>query len=189
MIRQRMYVAIKLPFNYKLVQAGITVIIANDHSWHHPHRSNDLATKGEKWNGKLRLECVNGHHPPSKTQVRVLPWTCRSEWKWPSRQTEGKWPSRQTSRQSNPHKRTASRKIWSVEELETLLAGAKPGTSHHRSPGGERRGKRKCYTIFVERTREGHRLSDRYRSRLTGDVGETSERRGEAHKLWAFPSA
>ena len=30
-----------------------------------------------------------------------------------------------------------------VEELETLPAGTKPGTSHHRSPGGERRGKRK----------------------------------------------
>ena len=29
-----------------------------------------------------------------------------------------------------------------VEELETLPAGTKPGTSHHRSPGGERRGRR-----------------------------------------------
>jgi len=37
----------------------------------------------------------------------------------------------------------ASRKISSVEELETLPAGAKPRTSHHRSPGGDRRGKRK----------------------------------------------
>ena len=35
-------------------------------------------------------------------------------------------------------------KIGSVEELETLPAGSKPRTLHHRSPGGERRGKRKC---------------------------------------------
>ena len=42
-----------------------------------------------------------------------------------------------------------------VENLETLPAGTKSRTSHHRSPGGERRGK----TIFPERTREGHRHS------------------------------
>ena len=30
---------------------------------------------------------------------------------------------------------------------------------------------------FVERTREGHRLSDQNRNCFTGDVGETSERR------------
>ena len=35
-----------------------------------------------------------------------------------------------------------SGRITSVE-LETLPAGPKPRTSHHRSPGGERRGKRK----------------------------------------------
>ena len=29
------------------------------------------------------------------------------------------------------------------KELETLPAGTKPGTTHHRSPGGQRRGKRK----------------------------------------------
>ena len=41
---------------------------------------------------------------------------------------------------SNPHKWLVSRKIGSVEELETLAAGTKPRTLHHRSPGGERRG-------------------------------------------------
>ena len=30
-----------------------------------------------------------------------------------------------------------------VEALETVPGGTKPRTSHHRSPGGERRGKRK----------------------------------------------
>ena len=33
----------------------------------------------KKWNGKPRVKCVNGRHPPSKTPVVVLPWTCRSE--------------------------------------------------------------------------------------------------------------
>ena len=33
--------------------------------------------------------------------------------------------------------------LISVEKLETLSAATKPRTSHHRSPGGERRGKRK----------------------------------------------
>ena len=98
-----------------------------------------------------RLECVTGRHPPSKTPVGVLPWTCRSE---------GKRPSRQTGGQSNPHKRLASRKILSVEELETLPAGTKPRTSHYRSPGGERRGKRKRSTIFLERTKNGHRQAN-----------------------------
>ena len=46
---------------------------------HHPHRFNELATKSEKWNGKPTVECVDGQHPPSKTPVGVLPWTCRSE--------------------------------------------------------------------------------------------------------------
>ena len=52
-------------------------------------------------------------------------------------------PSWWTGRRSNHHMRLASRKIWSVEELETLLpAGTKPRTSHHWSPvaGKEERG-------------------------------------------------
>jgi len=34
--------------------------------------------------------------------------------------------------------------LESVEELDTLPVDAKPRTSHHQSPGGERLGKRKC---------------------------------------------
>ena len=52
---------------------------------HHPHRFLELATKGEKWNGRPGLECVDGRHPPSKTPVGELPWTCGSEGKWGSR--------------------------------------------------------------------------------------------------------
>ena len=57
----------------------------SDHTCHHPNRFNELATKSEKWNGKPRPECVDGRHPHSKTSMGVLPWTCRSEGKWPSR--------------------------------------------------------------------------------------------------------
>ena len=46
-----------------------------------------------------------------------------------ARRLAGKWP--------------ISHKMLSVEKLETLPAGTKPKTPHHRSPGGERRGKRK----------------------------------------------
>ena len=49
-----------------------------------------IATKSDKWNGQPRVKCVDGRHPPSKTLVGVLPWTCRSERKRPSRQTDGK---------------------------------------------------------------------------------------------------
>ena len=37
----------------------------SDHTCHRPHRFNELATKSEKWNGKPRLACVDGLHPPS----------------------------------------------------------------------------------------------------------------------------
>ena len=99
---------------------------------HHAHRFNELATKNEKWTGKPKLECVDGRHPSSKT-VDVLPWTCRSE---------GKWRSRQTGGQSNPHNWLASRKIWSFEELETLPAGTKPRnhTTDHLAKRGVERG-------------------------------------------------
>ena len=43
------------------------------------------------------------------------------------------------NRQSSHHKCPASLKIWGVEELETLSAGAKQRTLCHRSPEGERR--------------------------------------------------
>jgi len=48
----------------------------SEHTYHHPHRFNELAIKNiknEEWNGKPRLKCTNGWHPPSKTPVDVLP--------------------------------------------------------------------------------------------------------------------
>ena len=41
-----------------------------------------------------------------------------------------------------------------------IPADTKPMTSHHRSPGEERRGKRNHSMIFIETTRKDHRLSD-----------------------------
>ena len=51
----------------------------SDHTYHHPHRLNELATKSEKCNKKHRLVCANVRHPPSETRVDVLLWTFRSE--------------------------------------------------------------------------------------------------------------
>ena len=59
-----------------------------------------------------------------ETHVGVLPWKCRSK---------VKWPSKKTGEESSYHKWLASRKIWSVEELETLPAGTESRTPHHRS--------------------------------------------------------
>ena len=39
----------------------------------------------------------------------------------------------------NSHRKCLERKIGSVWEVEALLAGTKPRSSHHRPPGGERR--------------------------------------------------
>ena len=45
----------------------------------------------------------------------------------------------------------------------------------------ERLGKRKHQTIFLERTREGHRQSDEHWNCFKGNIRETSERQGGAH--------
>ena len=73
--------------------------------------------------------------------------------------------------------------LESVEELDTLPVDAKPRTSHHQSPGGEKCGKRNGWTIFLERTRTGHRESDQHLncSKVNAREPETSERQGGAH--------
>ena len=50
-------------------------------------------------------------------------------------------------------------------------------------PGGERRGKRKRYTIFLERTREGHRQSDKHWNCFKGNVGELLRDRVEEREV------
>ena len=65
-------------------------------------------------------------------------------------------------------------------------AGTKPRTSPRRLPGGEMRWKRKRQTIFLERTREGHRQSDEHWNRFKCNFGETSKRLGGAHNYGLF---
>ena len=54
------------------------------------------------------------------------------------------------------------------------------GESDRREEGENDR-KRKLKTIFLERTGEGHRQSDKHWNCLKGNIGKTSERRGGAH--------
>ena len=64
---------------------------------------------------------------------------------------------------------------------DTTCGGTKLKTSHHRSPGGERRGQRKHSTTCLGRTREGHHQSDKHWNGFKGNTGETSERRDGAN--------
>ena len=71
-------------------------------------------------------------------------------------------------------------------ELESLPTRTKPRTSHDRSPGGERRGKRERSTIFLERTRETHRQTN------TGTVSKATLGkllRDGVERIQAFPRA
>ena len=106
-------------------------------------RFNKLATKSEKWNGKPRLDCVDGRHPPKNTPVGVLSWTCRSE---------GKRPSRQTGGQSNPHKWLASRKIC-TEVLRSLRHHT---IDHLEKRGFERGSTRRSSLELFQRQRWGN---------------------------------
>ena len=58
-----------------------------------------------------------------------------------------------------------------VTSLSDVLKTEKRGTGGGRA--------RRC--SFKGRTRDGHRRSDDHWNCFKGDVGETSERRGEAH--------
>ena len=81
----------------------------------------------------------------------------------------------------------ASRKIRSIEKLEVLLASGKPKTSPHRSPGGERRGKRKRSAAFLERTTEAIVSQASVGTALMTTLGKRL-RDGE-ERIWVFPSA
>ena len=80
------------------------------------------------------------------------------------------------------YKTTVKQKLnsekWDVQHLSTFFSFSLFGV---QSLELERRGKRKRKTLFLERTREGHRQSDEPWNRFKGNVGETSERRDGAH--------
>ena len=66
-----------------------------------------------------------------------------------------------------------------LRSLRHYLGGHKAhAIIHHRSPGRERHRKGKRQTIFLERTREGHRQSDEHWNCRKGNVGEMSEMSG-----------
>ena len=104
-----------------------------------------------------------------------------------------------SQRLCNPFRQGEPHILWNLlQRYEWLssarhyLAGTKPRTSHHRSPGwGERRRMRKRSIILLERTneRKGHRQSDPTLELFQGQhYGETPERRGGAHNYgpsWA----
>ena len=114
-----------------------------------------------------RLECVNGQHPPSKTPVGVLPWTCQSEGKWPSRYTSGYGTL------------TNGLLLRGSEMLRSLWAQSQRHHTTDHVRGLERRSMRR--TIFLERMREGHCQSDEHWNHFKGNTGETSERQSGAH--------
>ena len=72
-------------------------------------------------------------------------------------------------------------KCLSVEGLETLPAGTKMRTSHHRSHRGQRHRKAKRLTIFLERVRKGRRQWDQHWNCLIGNAGNTAEVQGGVH--------
>ena len=111
----------------------------------------------------MRLD--NVRHQPSKTTANVPSWVG----------VKGNGPAERLAGKSDHHKWFVSRKILSVEELESLPAGTKPWSPRHRSPGGDRRIKRKRSMIFLERTSKGHHKSDKYSSSYKGNIGDISE--------------
>ena len=98
--------------------------------------------------------------------------------------------------QSSHYKRFASWKIWSVEELETVPAGTKWRTSHHDRLE-ERHGKKKCSTIFHEKTREGHQQSVLREKAINNqlNIGKVSKTtvgkfmKDGVERVWDFRSA
>ena len=98
------------------------------------------------------------------------------EWRETTEQTD--WRAKQPSQAAYV---SEDMKCWG---LETLPAGTKPGTSHHRSPGGERRGTRKRYHPWkdergLNQTNVGT-VSKATLAKLLGD---------EVERIWAFPGA
>ena len=85
------------------------------------------------------------------------------------------------------HKRLASLKIWSVEELETLPEGSKPMTSNHQSSGWQRCRKSKHSMILPWKDETGP-LSIKHWNCFKANIWEVPERKGEACILPHFLS-
>ena len=109
------------------------------------------------------FKAYGDHHPaPSVSQSQILSWPAKQMNETKNviliviTYTVKTYEYRKfvEGRQSNHHRWLASQKISSVEELETLPAGTKPRTSHHRSPeerGVERGSDQRSYLRGRER--------------------------------------
>ena len=141
-------------------------------------------TKGEKRNEKPRLACVNVRHSPSKSAVGVPPWTCRSEGKWPSRETVGR---------GMVHKWLASLNIWcwgawDITRGHHTNAGMLRASHHRRDRLEERFVERGSAWRFFLKEREGHRQSDEHWNCFKGNVLGKLLRDGH-ECIWEFPGA
>ena len=108
---------------------------------------------------------------------------CTIDWRKRFAGSRGERVSRWTGGQSrHPHKWLASRKILSVEKLETLPVGTKPRTSRINrleERGVERGSARRSSLKGQERAIVNPTNTGTVSGK--GNVGETSERRGGAH--------
>ena len=77
----------------------------------------------------------------------------------------------------------------STVELETLPAAVKPRASKLRSPGGERRGKKKRTTIFLERTRRERAILNQTSTGTVLKATMTNVVRNGVERIKGFPSA
>ena len=107
------------------------------------------------FSGSIAALHVRTRHPRPKTSVVALTWTCRGQGKCPGRYNlTGKTTI------------TSGLRLGRSEVLRSLrhcIWAQRQGHQPHRSQGVKGRGgrkKRNRSTIFLERTRKGHRQSD-----------------------------
>ena len=95
------------------------------HTRNHSHRFNELATKSGKWNGKSRLAMYvtmfDNHWSPQRL-LYIYSSGCAEV---NSREMTGQIDTRLAGKTSIASGSLASRRSWSVEELETQPAGTK----------------------------------------------------------------
>ena len=115
--------------------------------------------------GPSRYEMVNVRHPPSKTTVDVLSWTWQGRGERPRRGTGG------TATITIDYRLQKQKQIWSVEKLETLPAGTKTRTQHHRL---EEKGVERGVTRWTSLKERERAIVNRIN---TGPVSQTTERR------------
>ena len=102
-----------------------------DHTYQHPHRFNELATKSGMGSSGWNV-------PMADTHLWKYLWVyCPGH----AGVMGNNQADRLTGRQNNPHKWLASQKIWSVEKFQTLPVGTNwQSQGHHITDRLEERG-------------------------------------------------